>query len=89
MASPDRNESFYSVSRDHFLSGLPRAYSLLTETEYVDALNEAREEEEFPPMSHGDMTAAYPGTYQSLLQIIHACGSSLNGQMQHYRKNLK
>lgn len=89
MASPDSNDSFYSVPRNNFMTGLPRAYFLLTETEYVDALQEARAEGEFPPMSHDDMAAAYPGTYQSLLQIIHACGSSLNGQMQHYRKNLK
>lgn len=89
ITSPDGNDSFFSVPRVNFLTGLPRAYAMLTETEYVEALQEARTTDEFPPLSHDDMAAAYPGTYQSLLQIIHACESSLNGQMQHYRKNLK
>ena len=31
----------------------------------------------------------YPGTYQSLLQIIHACGERLNGDMKSHRDRVK
>lgn len=89
QASDHENDSVFSVPRSHFVTGLPRADLLLTETEYVDALRDARREGAFPPMSHDEMAAAYPGTYQSLLQIIHACGGRLNGLMSHYRKNMK
>ena len=55
----------------------------------MEALQTDRLDTDYPSMSHDDLAAAYPGTYQSLLQIIHSCESSLNGQMQHYRKNIK
>ena len=89
MASPDGNDSYYSVDKGNFLTGLPRAHQMLIETDYVEAVNEMSGKEEFPPMSHDELAAAYPGTYQSLLQIIHSCGSSLNGMLQHYKKTSK
>ena len=32
-------------------------------------------------MSHDALTNAYPGAYQSLLQIVHVCGERLNREM--------
>jgi len=40
-------------------------------------------------MSHDVMTERYPGVYQSLLQIIHACGTRMNQQMGRHQKETK
>ncbi len=88
-ASPNENESFFAVPSAHFLGGLPRADLIFSETEYVEALASERKDGDFPPMSHDAMSAAYPGTYQSLMQIIHVCGERLNGQMSTHRENVK
>lgn len=89
QVSPDGNESFYSVPRCNFMTGLPRADLLLTETEYVEAICSEEKDGQFPPMSHDEMAAAYPGTYQSLLQIIHSCEERMNGQFEQHRKASK
>ena len=80
--SPNGNDGFFSVPREHFVVGLPRADMILNEAEYVATLaGQNKEAQQFPDMSHDAMTAAYPGTYQSLLQIIHVCGERLNKEM--------
>lgn len=89
QASPNENEGFFSVPRAHFMTGLPSADLLLTETDYVDALWSEQKDGQFPLMTHDEMAKAYPGTYQSLLQIIHVCGGRLNNQMSYYRDSLK
>ena len=35
------------------------------------------------------MKEAYPGTYQSLLQIVHTCGERLNGEMASHMENTR
>jgi len=89
QVSDSQNDGFFSVPRCHFMTGLPRADLMLTETDYVEALHEGRKEGAVPSMSHDDMAAEFPGTYQSLLQVIHACGSRMNGMMSNYSRNLK
>ncbi|HIT31471.1 MAG TPA: helix-turn-helix transcriptional regulator [Candidatus Enterenecus stercoripullorum] len=85
QSSPDGNDGFFSVSREHFVAGLPRADMILNETEYVATLaGQRKEAQQFPDMSHDAMTSAYPGTYQSLLQIIHVCGERLNKELTNY-----
>ncbi len=82
QASPDGNDGFFSISREHFMAGLPRADMILTEMEYTTALyGQRKEPEQFPEMSHDALTSAYPGAYQSLLQIVHVCGERLNREM--------
>lgn len=82
QASPDGNDGFFSISREHFMAGLPRADMILTEMEYTTALyGQRKEPEQFPEMSHDALTNAYPGAYQSLLQIVHVCGERLNREM--------
>ena len=64
------------------MAGLPRADMILTEMEYTTALyGQRKEPEQFPEMSHDALTNAYPGAYQSLLQIVHVCGERLNREM--------
>lgn len=83
--SPNGNDGFFSVPREHFVVGLPRADMILNEAEYVATLaGQNKEAQQFPDMSHDAMTAAYPGTYQSLLQIIHVCGERLNKEMTNH-----
>ena len=83
--SPNGNDGFFSVPREHFVVGLPRADMILNEAEYVATLaGQNKEAQQFPDMSHDAMTAAYPGTYQSLLQIIHVCGERLNKEMANH-----
>ena len=85
QASPDDNEGFFSVPKEHFAAGLPRADTVFAEAEYVAALAEHKKEKDFPPMSHDAMTETYPGTYQSLLQIIHTCGERIVGEMDSHK----
>ena len=83
--SPNGNDGFFSVPREHFVVGLPRADMILNEAESVATLaGQNKEAQQFPDMSHDAMTAAYPGTYQSLLQIIHVCGERLNKEMANH-----
>ena len=89
-ASPDGNDGVFSVPQEHFLAGLPRADMILSETEYAAALCAQRKEaQQFPDLSHDAMTAAYPGTYQSLLQIVHVCGERLNKEMATHVDQIK
>ena len=88
--APGNNSDFFSVPGSYFVAGLPRADLTLSEVDYVEALNEARDAgQEFPSMAHDDMTAAYPGTYQSLLQIIHSCGERLNTEVDAHLEGQK
>lgn len=86
-SSPDYNPDFFSVPEGQFTAGLARVDMILCEAEYVDALTHSRDRKEpFPPMDHQTMSQSYPGTYQSLLQIVHACGERANGQMARHRE---
>lgn len=70
--SPD----FFSVSTTRFWAGMPGVDMTLSEADYVGALEEhARDRNAtFPPMHHAALAENYPGTYQSLLQIVHTTG---------------
>jgi hypothetical protein len=35
------------------------------------------------------MSKNYPGTYQSLLQIVHSCGERLNTERDCFKEQLK
>jgi transcriptional regulator with XRE-family HTH domain len=85
--SPDYKEEMFSVSDSCFVTGLARVDLILSESEYVQALQLSREKKEpFPPLDHPSMAGSYPGTYQSLLQVIHTCGERANGQLARYRE---
>lgn len=73
-----RSEDLFSLSPRQFVTGMPNAEMLYCELEYVEALSEhAREKGEFPDMGNDQLTRAYPGQYQSLLQIIHITGERI------------
>lgn len=88
-ASPNQDEDIFSVPGDWFVAGLPRAHMIMSEAQYAQALNHPGKGAQFPPLDHASMKAAYPGTYQSLLQIVHTCGERLNGEMSDHIENVK
>ena len=61
----------------------------MSEAEFVDALAKPGKDAQFPPLDNDSMKAAYPGTYQSLLQIVHTCGERLNGEMASHLENTR
>ena len=88
-ASPDGGSDIFSIPEEWFLAGLPRADMIMSEAEYVQALENPGKDAKFPAMDHDAMKAAYPGTYQSLLQIVHTCGERLNGEMSSHMDSTK
>lgn len=81
-ADANNNEDFFSVPVRQFTAGVAAADMVSAEVEYVDALAEyGRERGSYPPMNHDALTAAYPGAYQSLLQIVHNTGERINDGM--------
>ena len=88
-ASGSENDNFFSVPNQWFQAGLARADLIMSEAEYVEALDSPGKGAQVPPMDHASMKEAYPGTYQSLLQIVHTCGERLNGEMAAHLENTK
>ena len=89
LASGNENDDFFNVPGEWFQAGLPRADMIMSEAEYVEALGSTGKDAKFPPMDHAAMKEAYPGTYQSLLQIVHTCGERLNGEMSSHMENTR
>ena len=86
-ADGTRNEDLFSLSSRRFLTDIATADLLYTETEYVDALADfVADGGTFPDMSNDALTEAYPGQYQSLLQIIHTTGERINGHIGLYKQ---
>ena len=83
---PTGSEDFFSVPDRQFVASLPLADMILSEAEYTDALATLGKDTPFPDLSHPVMTQTYPGTYQSLLQIIHSTGERMNTQIEGHRK---
>ena len=88
-ASGNENDGFFNVPEEWFLAGLPRADMMMSEAEYVQALANPGKDAKLPPLDHDSMKEAYPGTYQSLLQIVHTCGERLNGEMTSHLENTR
>ncbi len=78
-AEGKENEDLFSLPPRAFTAGLPDADMICAEVDYVDALAaHVKEKGNFPPMNHDALSRAYPGAYQSLLQIIHNTGERID-----------
>ena len=89
-AGGNNNEDFFAVPVRHFVGGLPNADMICSEVDYVDALAvHVKEKGEFPLLNHDTLSAAYPGAYQSLLQIIHNTGERINHRMDARRADAR
>lgn len=72
------SEDFFSVPTEAFSAGIPNADMICSELDFTEALAaHAKDKGGFPPMNHAALTEAYPGLYQSILQIIHTTGQRL------------
>lgn len=73
------NEEIFAVPISRFQFGLSNAEMSCCEVEFLDALEtQKKEKKPFPDMSHAALSQSHPGTYQSLLQIIHTTGDRVN-----------
>lgn len=78
-ANKSNDENIFSIPSRQFLTGVPMADMIHAEAELVDALAaHAQGKGEFPDMSHAALSDAYPGHYQSLLQIVHNTDERIN-----------
>ena len=90
QAAPGENsDGFFSVAESQFVSGIPLVDMYFSESQYLEGLHGEVKKGEFPDLSHDAMSAAYPGTYQSLLQIVHSCGERLNSERAFHREQIK
>lgn len=88
--APEENSSgFFSVEESQFISGIPLVDMYFSESQYLEGLRSEVKKGKFPDLSHDAMSAAYPGTYQSLLQIVHSCGERLNTERAFHREQIK
>lgn len=90
QAAPQENsEGFFSVPESQFVSGMPLVDMYYSESQYLEGIYCERKKGEFPDLSHDAMARTYPGTYQSLLQIVHGCGERLNSERAYQREHAK
>lgn len=88
-APGENSDGFFSVPESQFVAGMPMVDMYHSESQYLDGICCERKKGEFPDLSHDAMAKAYPGTYQSLLQIIHGCGERLNSEWIYHREHTK
>lgn len=75
QADANNNPEFFSLSTGDFTCGIPDADMKCSEAELAEALAvHAKIKGKIPSMAHDDLAQAYPGLYQSLLQLVHASG---------------
>lgn len=89
-ANGEQTEDLFSVPARHFLTGLPDVDMTCSEVDYVDALAaHVKEKGAFPDMDNAALMQAYPGMYQSLLQIVHTTGERINRRTEVRRNEQK
>ncbi len=89
LAPAENSSGFFSVEESQFISGIPLVDMYFSESQYLEGLRSEVKKGKFPDLSHDAMSAAYPGTYQSLLQIVHSCGERLNTERAFHREQIK
>ena len=78
-----QNEDFFAIPPRQFLAGTANADMIYAEADFVEALaSHGKEKGAFPPMNHDALMTAYPGLYQSLLQIVHNTESRCNARAE-------
>ena len=81
-ANPNNSADFFSVSEGQFRGGLSRADMIFSEVELVETLKADAKNYPAPEINNRVLSENYPGTYQSILQIIHNTGSRLRQQLE-------
>ena len=87
LISPDANEDMFNITPNHFNVGVVTSDMIFAEADFSDALAaHTKEKGPVPPMDRESLSAAYPGAYQSLYQVIHTTGERIQ-KMAAFRKN--
>ena len=82
MANPENSKDFFSVPDRQFRGGLSRVDMICSEVDYLDALMSSTKEHPIPEINNDVLSRDYPGTYQSVLQIIYNTGARMRRQME-------
>lgn len=82
-ANPANNPDFFSTPARQFLSGMNKVDMICSEVDYVDALEADAKENPAPEINNAALSESYPGTYQSILQVIHNTGNRMHRQMEN------
>jgi len=80
-ANPENSADFFSVNEGQFRGGLSQADLIFSEVELVEALKDEAKSCPVPEINNQTLSENYPGTYQSILQIIHNTGARLRNQL--------
>ena len=77
----------FNITPNHFNVGVVTSDMIFAEADFSDALAaHTKEKGPVPPMDRESLSAAYPGAYQSLYQVIHTTGERIQ-KMAAFRKN--
>ena len=81
QANPENSRDFFSTPERQFRGGAGRADMIFSEVDFVDTLEADAKEFPAPEITNATLSEEYPGTYQSMLQIIHNTGARMGKQM--------
>ena len=81
-ANPANRQDFFSIPARQFRGGVSRVDMTYSEVDFVDALEVNAREFPVPEISDAVLRVDYPGTYQSMLQIIHNTGKRMHRQLE-------
>ncbi len=73
---------FFPISAHQFCGGLHRVDMIYAEVDFLDALAAGIKDHPAPLINNQSLSENYPGTYQSMLQIIHNTGNRMHRQIQ-------
>lgn len=81
-ANSDNCPDFFPISTHQFRGGLHRVDMIYAEVDFLDTLVADAKEHPAPLINNKALSENYPGTYQSMLQIIHNTGTRMHRQIQ-------
>lgn len=80
MTAPNTSADVFAVAQLDFEVGALELDMKLNQIAYTNALH-GIQKSDFPDMSHEGLSVAYPGLYQSLLQLLHQSGERTNATL--------
>lgn len=88
-ANPANSQDFFSIPARQFRGGLSRVDMIYAEVDFVDTLAADAKEYPAPEINNAVLSQNYPGTYQSIFQIIHNTGKRMRRQMEVHGETLE
>ena len=85
-ANPANRRDFFSIPSQRFRGGLSRVDMIYSEVDFMDTLVLDSRDYPAPEINNATLSESYPGTYQSILQIIHNTGARINKQAETHRE---